>query len=120
MQKPYLAVWSWRVFLYPTERRAEAKAALPFFINPFTRFFPFFALLSNFAPVMSITSIIRPFFGGRVRAIEQFDSQAEAIQRGVLSKLISRAADTELGQSLSICLLARLRRLCCQGACQHV
>lgn len=46
---------------------------------------------------MSITSIIRPFFGGRVRAIEQFDSQAEAIQRGVLSKLISRAADTEWG-----------------------
>lgn len=46
---------------------------------------------------MSITSIIRPFFSGRMRSIEQYESHAEQIQRQVLSKLLERAADTEWG-----------------------
>ena len=46
---------------------------------------------------MSLTSIIRPFFGSRARAIEQFDNHAEDIQREVLKKLLHRAADTEWG-----------------------
>lgn len=46
---------------------------------------------------MSITSIIRPFFSGRMRSIEHFESHAEQIQRQVLNKLLERAADTEWG-----------------------
>lgn len=46
---------------------------------------------------MSITSIIRPFFSGRMRSIEQYESHAEQIQRQVLSKLLERVADTEWG-----------------------
>lgn len=43
--------------------------------------------------------MIRPLFSGRVRAIEQFDNHAEDIQREVLRKLISKAADTEWGHT---------------------
>lgn len=62
--------------------------------------FFFFALLSAciiFALVMNLTSIIRPLFNGRLRAIEQYDNRAEDIQRSVLEHLLRRAADTEWG-----------------------
>lgn len=47
---------------------------------------------------MNLTSIIRPVFNSRLRAIEQYDSRAEDIQRAVLDSLLQRAADTEWGQ----------------------
>lgn len=47
---------------------------------------------------MNLTSIIRPVFNSRLRAIEQYDSHAEDIQRAVLDSLLQRAADTEWGQ----------------------
>ena len=43
---------------------------------------------------MSITPIIRPFFKGRVRAIERYAAHAEEIQREVLHSLLRQAADT--------------------------
>ncbi len=48
---------------------------------------------------MSLTSIIRPFFNGRLRAIERYGTQAENIQRHVLQKLVDKAADTEWGKA---------------------
>ena len=47
---------------------------------------------------MSLTKIIRPVFNGRVRTIERYFNEAESIQRGVLEKLLKKAADTEWGQ----------------------
>lgn len=47
---------------------------------------------------MSITSIIRPFFRSRYRAIERYGTHAEEIQRKVLAHLLQRAADTEWGK----------------------
>lgn len=41
--------------------------------------------------------MLRPFFSRRLKAIERYGSQAEAIQRGVLEKLLKAAADTEWG-----------------------
>ena len=46
---------------------------------------------------MNLTSIIRPIFNGRLRAIDQYASHAESIQRGVLERLLHVAADTEWG-----------------------
>ena len=46
---------------------------------------------------MNLTSIIRPVFNSRLRAIEQYESRAEDIQRGVLEHLLKAAADTEWG-----------------------
>ena len=46
---------------------------------------------------MSITPIIRPFFKGRVRAIERYAAHAEEIQREVLHSLLRQAADTQWG-----------------------
>ena len=48
---------------------------------------------------MSLTSIIRPFFRGRLRAIERYGTQAEAIQRAVLERLVEKASDTEWGHT---------------------
>ena len=56
--------------------------------------------MRNFAVIMSITSIIRPFFRSRYRAIERYGTHAEEIQRKVLAHLLQRAADTEWGLSL--------------------
>ena len=47
---------------------------------------------------MSLTNIIRPIFKGRVRTIERYFNEAENIQRGVLEKLLKKAADTEWGK----------------------
>ena len=46
---------------------------------------------------MNLTSIIRPVFNSRLRAIEQYESRAEDIQRGVPERLLKVAADTEWG-----------------------
>lgn len=46
---------------------------------------------------MNLTSLIRPIFNSRLRAIEQYGSHAEAIQRNVLEQLLRAAADTEWG-----------------------
>lgn len=46
---------------------------------------------------MSLTSIIRPLFNSRMRTIERYGSHAEDIQRKVLERLLSKAADTEWG-----------------------
>ena len=44
---------------------------------------------------MSLTSIIRPLFNGRMRAIERYGNHAESIQRRVLERLLRKAAVTE-------------------------
>lgn len=46
---------------------------------------------------MSLTSIIRPIFYSRLRAIEQYGSHAEEIQRNVLDHLLHSATNTEWG-----------------------
>lgn len=48
---------------------------------------------------MSLTSILRPIFNGRLRAIERYGTHAEDIQRNVLKKLVSKAANTEWGKA---------------------
>ena len=48
---------------------------------------------------MSLTSIIRPLFNGRMRAIERYGNHAESIQRRVLERLLRKAADTEWGHT---------------------
>ncbi len=55
-------------------------------------------ICDTFAVSMNLTSIIRPVFNSRLRAIEQYDSHAEDIQCTVLDSLLQRAADTEWGQ----------------------
>ena len=47
---------------------------------------------------MSITRIIRPLFDGRLRAIERFMARPEDVQRGVLERLVGRAAPTRWGE----------------------
>lgn len=54
--------------------------------------------MRTFAVIMNITSIIRPFFRSRYRAIERYGTHAEEIQRKVLAHLLQRAADTEWGK----------------------
>lgn len=48
---------------------------------------------------MSITSIIRPYFSKRLRAIDLYATQTETLQRNVLKKLIAKATDTEWGRT---------------------
>ena len=47
---------------------------------------------------MSITSIARRFFAPRWEELERHNSEAETLQRDVLSRLVSRAKDTEWGR----------------------
>ena len=47
---------------------------------------------------MSLTSIARPFFMPRVKAIEKYANSAEQIQRRVLHRLLKRACRTEWGE----------------------
>lgn len=46
---------------------------------------------------MSLTNLLRPLFSRRLKALERYGTQAESIQRGVLARLVSEAADTEWG-----------------------
>ncbi len=46
---------------------------------------------------MSLTSLIRPFFGPRIKSIDRYATDAEQIQRTVLQRLLRKAADTEWG-----------------------
>ena len=47
---------------------------------------------------MSLTGIARKFFAPRWRELERHNNSAEELQREVLSRLISRARDTEYGR----------------------
>ncbi len=47
---------------------------------------------------MGLTSIIRPFLGGRVKEIRRSYTEAEEMQRTVLARLVRKAADTEWGR----------------------
>ncbi|MGX8696370.1 MAG: GH3 auxin-responsive promoter family protein [Prevotella sp.] len=47
---------------------------------------------------MSITRIARRFFAPRWRELERHENKAEELQRQVLSRLVSRAKDTEYGR----------------------
>jgi hypothetical protein len=47
---------------------------------------------------MSITNLSRPFLGRRNKAIQAYAQQAEALQRGVLRRLVSAAQATEWGK----------------------
>ncbi len=47
---------------------------------------------------MSITGIARKLFAPRWRELERHNNEAEALQREVLSRLVSRARDTEWGR----------------------
>ncbi len=47
---------------------------------------------------MNLTSIIRPLFNSRLRAIERYGQHAEQIQRNVLKGLLEQATSTEWGQ----------------------
>ena len=47
---------------------------------------------------MSITGIARKFFAPRWRELERHNNEAEALQREVLSRLVSHARDTEWGR----------------------
>ena len=47
---------------------------------------------------MSITGIARRFFAPRWRELERYDHEGEELQRQVLSRLVSRAKDTEFGR----------------------
>ena len=44
---------------------------------------------------MSITSIIRPFFNARLKAIGRYETEAKDIQLGVLARLLADAAGTQ-------------------------
>ena len=46
---------------------------------------------------MSLTSMLRPVFKGRVKAIEHYANDAEKLQRTLLLQLIRKATDTEWG-----------------------
>ena len=46
---------------------------------------------------MNITSILRPVFERRYRQIERYATEAEALQRGVLARLIETGCSTEWG-----------------------
>ena len=47
---------------------------------------------------MSLTSLLRPHFLKRLKAIERYANEAETIQRNVLARLLSKAAATEWGR----------------------
>lgn len=46
---------------------------------------------------MNITSIIRPLFAHRIKAIDRYNTEAEAIQQEVLHRLLKEASHTEWG-----------------------
>ena len=46
---------------------------------------------------MNLTPFARPFFKGRLKDIERYATDAEAIQRGILGKLVATASATEWG-----------------------
>ena len=48
---------------------------------------------------MSLTTLIRPIFTPRLRTLDLYVSQAEVLQRQVLARLLSKAADTEWGRA---------------------
>ena len=48
---------------------------------------------------MSITSIVRPIFVPRMRALEKHLTQGEELQREVLRRLLAMAKDTEYGRN---------------------
>ena len=47
---------------------------------------------------MSITSIVRKVFVPRQRELEKYQTEGEALQRAVLSRLVHKAKDTEYGR----------------------
>ena len=47
---------------------------------------------------MSLTSIARNLFASRWRQLERYEHEAAALQREVLKRLLSQAADTEMGR----------------------
>ena len=48
---------------------------------------------------MSITSMVRPVFWTRRKALERYGHEAEALQRGVMKRLVQKAEHTEWGKS---------------------
>ena len=48
---------------------------------------------------MSLTNIIRPIFTPRLRKLDLYQIEAEALQRGVLKRLLGKAAQTEWGRA---------------------
>ena len=48
---------------------------------------------------MSLTKIIRPVFSHRLHQLDLYASEAEALQRGVLRRLLGKACDTEWGRA---------------------
>ena len=48
---------------------------------------------------MSLTNIIRPIFTPRLRKLDLYQIEAEALQRGVLTRLLGKAAQTEWGRA---------------------
>lgn len=46
---------------------------------------------------MSLTKIIRPFFISRLRRLDRYATESEAVQRDVLKRLLGKAAQTEWG-----------------------
>ncbi len=46
---------------------------------------------------MSLTSIIRPFLLQRLHTLDQYETQAEELQRNVLQQLLHKAKDTQWG-----------------------
>ena len=48
---------------------------------------------------MSLTNIIRPIFTPRLRKLDLYQTEAEALQRGVLKRLLGKAAQTEWGRA---------------------
>lgn len=48
---------------------------------------------------MSLTNIIRPIFTPRLRKLDLYQIEAEVLQRGVLKRLLGKAAQTEWGRA---------------------
>ena len=48
---------------------------------------------------MSLTSIIRPIFTPRLHKLDLYQTEAEALQRGILKRLLGKAAETEWGRA---------------------
>ena len=80
-EKKYLTLW--RLRRVATRPRGRAAAPRGLSLKP----------LRN----MNLTDILKPVFNGRLRAIDRYGAEAGEIQRGVLARLIDRAADTEWG-----------------------
>ena len=48
---------------------------------------------------MSLTNFIRPIFTPRLHKLDLYQTEAEALQRGVLKRLLGKAAETEWGKA---------------------